>query len=192
MTIQTIKENNSHICVQIVLTYVVSGGRGKMHVLKPLTTWCKATVQKCIVTQVIDKLPPFMEPKISVLCSQKPVTGLYSDPVESNLYPHTVISEIHFNITLPSMPKVVSSLQVFHIKYCLNFSSPQTCYTSQPSHLPLVKHPLKLVKNINYEAPHYVIFSILLLLSLELCSQTFQSTVLSQSVRPSFTSANVS
>jgi hypothetical protein len=53
-----------------------------------LTPWCRILFEKLIVTQLIKKYPAFfMEPKVSLLCSQKPATGPYPEPAESSL-PH--------------------------------------------------------------------------------------------------------
>jgi hypothetical protein len=42
----------------------------------------------------------FMEPKVSLPCSQEPSTGPYPEPDQSSPY-HPILSKIHFNIFLP-------------------------------------------------------------------------------------------
>jgi len=48
-----------------------------------------------------------MEPEVSLPCSQSLANGTCTEQVESNPYPHTLFSKIHFNIILPSIPRSV-------------------------------------------------------------------------------------
>jgi len=61
-----------------------------------------------------------MESKSSLPCLQELMSGSYSDPDESIIHPHTLLFNIWFYIILPS---VSMSVQVFHLKFCLHFSS---------------------------------------------------------------------
>lgn len=92
-------------------------------------------------------------------CSQKPTTGLHPGPDELGPHPHTLnFFNILFNIILPSY------LRDFQFKFCMHLSC-----------LPCVLHVLPgssslstliiFDKGINYEAPCYVILSILQLFS---------------------------
>jgi hypothetical protein len=66
-----------------------------------------------------------MEPKVSLPCSQQPVTSLYSKPYESN--PHTYISycfKIHVNIIFPfSSRSIFSSGLPVKMLYAMHLSS---------------------------------------------------------------------
>jgi hypothetical protein len=59
----------------------------------PLLTYAmmQDVIEKLIVTQPVKKSCFLMEPEGSLPCSQKPVTGLYSEPAESSS-PHRPLS----------------------------------------------------------------------------------------------------
>jgi hypothetical protein len=54
-----------------------------------LTAWDRILHEKLIVTQLVKKFPPSMEPEVSLLCSQ-PVTGPYPEPDACNSHPLTI------------------------------------------------------------------------------------------------------
>jgi hypothetical protein len=74
-----------------------------------LTPWCRILFKKIIVTQLIKKYPAFfMETEGSSPCSQKPATGPYPKPTESNwphrsLYP--CLPKVQLNVILPPTPR---------------------------------------------------------------------------------------
>jgi hypothetical protein len=46
---------------------------------------CRIFFEKLMVTQLVKQQPAFfMEPEVSLPCSQKPATGPYSEPAESS------------------------------------------------------------------------------------------------------------
>jgi hypothetical protein len=63
--------------------------------------------------------------------------GSYPEPVNLVHTLRTYFLNIRFNIILPSTPiisKVVSSLKILCLKFCMNFSFPHACYRSRPFH----------------------------------------------------------
>jgi hypothetical protein len=68
-----------HLMPRDVLTYL-------------LTPWCRTLYEKLNVTQPVKKYPAFfMEPEVSLPCSQKPAIGPYPEPAESSS-PHRSLS----------------------------------------------------------------------------------------------------
>jgi hypothetical protein len=96
---------------------------------------------------------------------KKPVTGLYSGPAENSLHPHiprsVLISSSHLYLGFP----VPFSLQIFRLKFCINFCSMRaTCSTTHP---PWVHHPNNIKWRLGIKKLlNYVIISILLSLQL--------------------------
>jgi hypothetical protein len=74
-----------------------------------------------------------------------------------------------FDIYIFSFPSMIRSRKClfpsgFRLEFCVIISSSHRCCMSRPAHHPLFDHPNNyLIKSVNYEAPHYVILSILLL-----------------------------
>jgi hypothetical protein len=86
-------------------------------------------------------------------------------PDESSPH-HHALSKIHFNIIFPptSICQVVTSLLVFRLNFCIDFSS-RYCMPDT-SHTPWFDlHNKYVVSSTHYEAAHYANFSSLLLLS---------------------------
>jgi hypothetical protein len=80
----------------------------------------------------------FMEPEVSLLCSQEPSTGPYSEPDDTV---HTILSylsKIYFNIVHPPVTLflTVSFLLMFPPISYMHSSSPQSCYVPYTSHPP--------------------------------------------------------
>jgi hypothetical protein len=104
-----------------------------------------------------------MEPKRSVLCSQEPADGSYSEPDESSakfptLFPtrSILIFSSLLSLSLPrSLPSRFSDqnfVYIFHLSLVR-----ATCL----AHLFVVDFItlIILLKSTSYEAPHYVVFS---------------------------------
>jgi hypothetical protein len=70
-----------------------------------IPTACRTVPHKQLLISWSAHFQLFMEPKVSLLCSQEYSTGPYSEATESSLHPHTLLFKIHFNIILPSMSK---------------------------------------------------------------------------------------
>jgi hypothetical protein len=56
-----------------------------------LTPWCRIFFEKLTVSQLVKQPTFFMEPKGSLLSSQKPAPGPYPEPAESSS-PHRSLS----------------------------------------------------------------------------------------------------
>jgi len=88
-----------------------------------------------------------METKGSGLHSNEPATRSYPEPYKSNQHSHTIITEVHFSITLPSTPAI--------LQWSLSFTFatkllPTPHYTILPSFI-----TLNLLKIFNFLQPHY-------------------------------------
>jgi len=60
--------------------------------LTNLTPWSKLIVENLIFTQLVQRLPTFMEPEGSLPCAQEPITFLYPEPDGSSPNLPTVFS----------------------------------------------------------------------------------------------------
>jgi len=105
---------------------------------------CRIFLVKVIVTQQVKKLPTFMKPKGSLLCSQEPAN-------EPNPYwakwtkfiPWYHYFRIHFNIILtpkPGFPKFSLPLRFSGQNFICIFDFPHGCYVPHPLHLPWYNH----------------------------------------------------
>jgi len=88
-----------------------------------------------------------MKPKGSLLCSQAPTTRPYPEP--DKFCPHLPIYlfKIHFNITLPSVPR--SSKWFLSFRFPLQShvhtsTPPNACQMPHHSHPPWLHHPITL------------------------------------------------
>jgi hypothetical protein len=125
-----------------------------------------------------------MGPEDSLLYSQEPSTGPYSEPDQSSPY-SPILSNIHFNIMRPKY--VLAFLEIFFLLAFLSISnmhssSPHSCYMPCQTHSPW----LDLSKSSSYEAPHYAFFSnlpSLHLSSVQICFFNILSPCSSHKVR---------
>jgi hypothetical protein len=69
-----------------------------------LTPWCRIFFEKLVVTQLVKEWPAFiLEPKGSLLCSQKPNTRLILSHLNSVHPINPYLPEVCFNVILPPM-----------------------------------------------------------------------------------------
>jgi hypothetical protein len=76
-----------------------------------------------------------MEPEGSLQGSQESATGPYLKPNESTTIPH-----IHFNVSLPIIPRSLQWSLSFPFRFSYAFLS-HACYTTCIYHLPRLDHP---------------------------------------------------
>jgi hypothetical protein len=101
-----------------------------------LPTAYSSVVQKLIGSSD-KKLPPIMEPQVSLSCSQAPTVCLYPKPGQSSLCSKPYLEKIFFNIMISSMPKIP---QVFP-QNPVSTSSPQYMSHAPPISLLLIWSP---------------------------------------------------
>jgi hypothetical protein len=103
-----------------------------------------------------------MEPEGLLPHSQVPTTCPCPEPARSSPYPPTShFLKIHLNIILPSPPgsaKWSLSSRFLHQHPVHTSPLPNTRYLPSPSHFSRFYHPNILGEDIDYKAPHYVIF----------------------------------
>jgi len=108
-----------------------------------------------------------MEPKDSLLHLQVPASCPCPESDQSVHAPPSSILKIHLNIILPSMPgssKWTLSLRFSHQNPVCIFPQPHTFYMLCQSQFSQFDHPKKyLVCSTDHSAPHYTVFSTLLL-----------------------------
>jgi hypothetical protein len=102
-----------------------------------LTPWSR---EKLTDAQQVNNSPPpfFVGPEVSLPCPQQPVTGPYSEPVESS--PHTHLFNIQLNISSHLRPCPPSGLfvGVFRLKKCLCTCLISPMHATYPVHLILL------------------------------------------------------
>jgi hypothetical protein len=84
--------------------------------------WSRVLFEKLIVSQLVNKTPPFTEPECTLPCSQGPATGPYTEPDESSPFPHTLFPSTT-NLTL-SCHLRLGLPPCFRRNFCMHLSSP--------------------------------------------------------------------
>jgi len=70
-----------------------------------LTPWIRVLLQKLTVTQLVKKLPHFLELEGSLLCSQEPAPDPCPEPHVSSQHPHALFFKTKFDIYLSYTPR---------------------------------------------------------------------------------------
>jgi hypothetical protein len=92
-------------------------------------------------------LPPFMEPKNSILCFSVSATGLHPELAEPNKHTQMTFFNIHPNIKcMCSCPGLVNGIFLLgfliNVLYMLYVYLPYICYASRPSHISWLDCPI--------------------------------------------------
>jgi hypothetical protein len=87
--------------------YPISTDHITLELTNVLTRWTRVLLEKLTVTQLVKKLPAFlfMEPEVSLSCSQEPATSPYGERDASSPRLHSQLLKDTFYIILPSTPR---------------------------------------------------------------------------------------
>lgn len=99
--------------------------------------------------QLIRNYLHFMEPGNPLSCSKKATTGPYPEPDESIPHPHTLFLYSTFYCFSPIdayFSLVISFHQVFQVKICMHFSTPQYVLHTPHSPRPSLLQPTNITK----------------------------------------------
>jgi hypothetical protein len=103
----------------------------------------KSLLAKLIVSQMITEFPAFYEnPRLITYSNSSPVVPVVSCMKLAHSQTLCFL-QTSLNIILPSTTTshVVSSIQVFRLQFCFQFSSSHASYILSPSHPPWPDHP---------------------------------------------------
>ena len=107
-----------------------------------------------------------MKPEGSLMHLQVPATCPYPDPDQTSPRPPSHSLKIHLYSFLPSIPgssKWYPTLRCPHQNTVYTPPLPHTCYMFCPSHFSRLDQQQYWVRSTDHSAPHYVVFSTLLL-----------------------------
>jgi hypothetical protein len=92
-----------------------------------LVVWIIFLLEKLTRTQPVNSFPPFMKLEQSLLSSQMPFTGLYSNTDTSSLQAH---SYLHFNRIFPSTSRSPKWFypSVFRRRFLMQYNLSHACY----------------------------------------------------------------
>jgi len=78
-----------------------------------------------------------------------------SVPILSQMNPIHAFPSYFSDINLSSIPvfRVVTSLHVFRLKFCVHFPLPHACYVPCPSHPPWMDHPNNITWSVQVMTP---------------------------------------
>jgi len=80
-----------------------------------------------------------MDPECSLPFTQQPAIGTFPEVVQFNPCCHILFLGTHFNIILPSTSRFF--LEIFELKFCMNFSYSNACYIFHPPDPSLFHNP---------------------------------------------------
>ena len=140
-TLGLCKGKNSHDIKAEVWFQII--GRACMETCVRFLAWCLAVgtpssrllPQKLTVPQLVQKFPAFYWTRMFITAFTKPATCAYFEPGQSSPCSPSHIMKIHFNIILPSMPRVfqvASFSQVSPPNPCMQLPSPSYVLNGLP------------------------------------------------------------
>jgi hypothetical protein len=103
-----------------------------------------------VVTRPVKSFLAFMEPEVSLPCSQEPSTGSYPEPDEFSLHCGILFILIMSSHQRLHLRRGLFPFRVFDINFKA-FLISLACYVSQPSHLPRPVTASKSKSKINSE-----------------------------------------